>query len=162
MRGIIYCIKEKDKGYDSPIYIGSTKNFTTRNYGHKSDFNNVNCKNYNCKLYLYIRSNGGWDNFEMIEIGYIDYETEEALRQCEQMWIDDLGATLNNIKAYMTQKEIKERHKKYKLRKTEYREKNKQKAQEKFNCECGGKYTRQGKSQHLKMKKHKTFLANLH
>ena len=30
MRGIIYCIKEKDKGYDSPIYIGSTKDFNMR------------------------------------------------------------------------------------------------------------------------------------
>ena len=35
MRGIIYCIKQKGTGYDSPIYIGSTKDFYNRKKEHK-------------------------------------------------------------------------------------------------------------------------------
>ena len=31
------------------------------------------------------------------------------------------------------------------------------KRKEKFNCECGGKYTMSGKSQHMKTEKHKNF-----
>tara|TARA_R110002110_G_scaffold296360_2_gene510588 strand:+ start:869 stop:1519 length:651 start_codon:yes stop_codon:yes gene_type:complete len=42
----------------------------------------------------------------------------------------------------------------------EYREKNKDKIHKKFNCECGGKYTHQTISTHLKTKKHIKFLEN--
>lgn len=99
MLGIIYCIKEKDKGYDSPVYIGSTTNFYNRKKEHKSNCININSYHYNVKVYQYIRDNDGWDNFEMLEIGFIDYEKDIELRECEQMWIDDLGATLNSYNA---------------------------------------------------------------
>ena len=38
--------------------------------------------------------------------------------------------------------------------KQKYREENKEKLNEKFDCECGGKYTRCHKSKHFKTKKH--------
>jgi hypothetical protein len=44
---------------------------------------------------------------------------------------------------------------------TKYREENKDKINEKFNCECGGKYTYQNKSTHLKSKKHQTYLSTI-
>ena len=36
----------------------------------------------------------------------------------------------------------------------------KQKANEKFSCDCGGKYTRQNKNIHLRTKKHLKYLEN--
>ena len=48
----------------------------------------------------------------------------------------------------------KERIKKYKK---EYNENNKEKLNEKFNCECGGKYIQGNKERHFKTEKHKKF-----
>jgi len=54
-------------------------------------------------------------------------------------------------------KKYYEKHKKYNEKhKKEISEKNKQK----FNCECGGKYTFGHKSEHFKTKKHIQFLEN--
>jgi hypothetical protein len=41
-----------------------------------------------------------------------------------------------------------------------YIENNKAKLKEQFNCKCGGKYTYQYKSTHIKTKKHQTYLQN--
>jgi len=40
----------------------------------------------------------------------------------------------------------------------EYKETKKTYFQEKFNCECGGKYTRQAKSHHIKTAKHQRYI----
>ena len=40
----------------------------------------------------------------------------------------------------------------------QYREVNRERSNEKFNCECGGKYTRCGKSHHMKTKKHQRYI----
>lgn len=39
-----------------------------------------------------------------------------------------------------------------------YREANKDKLYEKFNCACGGKYTHEARTKHLKTNKHQTFI----
>ena len=39
-----------------------------------------------------------------------------------------------------------------------YREKNKEKIHEKFDCECGGRYTQTNKSIHTKSKKHQDYI----
>ena len=75
---------------------------------------------------------------------------------------------------YMENKEqITERQKQYYLKnkekkseyQTQYYLKNKEiikeKRNEKFNCECGGRYSRSCKSQHIKSKKHQTYLKGL-
>jgi len=155
MRGIIYCIKQKETGYDSPIYIGSTKDFHRRIILHKSNCYNTTRRQYNVKVYQYIRSNGGWDNFEMLEIGVVEYETEEELRVEEQKWIDDLGATLNDRKSYQS---IQDR--KYHKRQTsnKYYEKHKEKITKKnketIKCECGFIGLKCNMARHRKSKKH--------
>ena len=61
---------------------------------------------------------------------------------------------------------IKERHADYyqaniekiKEQKAEYRAENKEKISKKFNCPCGGKYTHNHKSRHLKTKQHQNWL----
>ena len=108
MRGIIYCIKQKETGYDSPIYIGSTSNFNNRLRAYNNNFR-LNTKECKTKLYKYINNNGGWDNFDMIEIGVIEYENKCQLKIEEQKWIDDLGATLNTYDAVVNLDKKKER-----------------------------------------------------
>ena len=49
-------------------YVGSTTNLTKRRYQHKSLCNNVNNKGYNFYIYRFIRENGGFNNWEIIEI----------------------------------------------------------------------------------------------
>jgi len=58
------------------IYIGSTNNFIRRRKEHFYRCRNINCKSYNYKLYRFIRSNGGIDNFVM-EILERCYEDED-------------------------------------------------------------------------------------
>ena len=50
------------------IYVGHTTNFTQRKYAHKINCNNEKSSNYKLKVYEFIRNNGGWKNWEMIEI----------------------------------------------------------------------------------------------
>ncbi len=44
---------------------------------------------------------------------------------------------------------------------SQYREQNKDKINEKFVCECGGKYTCSNKIQHLKTTKHQNYLKSI-
>lgn len=62
---------------------------------------------------------------------------------------------------YNKQKEWNETHKEhlYNIKK-EYYEVYKDRLQEKFNCDCGGKYTFQSKSRHTKSQKHQLFISN--
>ena len=55
---------------------------------------------------------------------------------------------LNNIEAY-------------KQKKKEYRERVKERDNEKFNCECGGKYTHCAISKHIKTKIHQDYLNSI-
>jgi hypothetical protein len=67
----------------------------------------------------------------------------------------------NRDKIKETTKQFREHNKdKVKERMSEYYEKNKEKLNEKHTCECGGKYTTLGKAQHLKTKKHQTYIAS--
>ena len=72
----------------------------------------------------------------------------------QKEWRDDNKDTKKeyNKEYYQENKEIlKEKHKESR---EEYKKENKDKINQKFNCECGGKYTHNHKSRHLKSKKH--------
>jgi len=158
MRGIIYCIKQKETDFDSPIYIGSTKDFSNRKITHYNMCNNLNGKDYNLKVYKYIRSNGGRDNFEMIEIGIVECENNEELKIEEQKWIEDLGSDLNDRRAYTSPEEKKKQHRQ---RSKIYSEKHKKKLNKSFVCPCGVPYTLRNKARHIKTKKHQTYVGHL-
>ncbi len=49
-------------------YVGHTTEFTKRKYAHKSHCTNNKDKAYNFNVYTFIRANGGWINWKMIEI----------------------------------------------------------------------------------------------
>jgi hypothetical protein len=180
-----YKIVSKDENIKE-IYIGKTKNFKRRVKQHKNRCNNENDKCYNLKVYQYIRENGGWDNFDMIEIETNEYDNKKsAIREREL--IEELNATLNNDIPSRTKQEyrennkekIKEKHKEYrennkekiKEKDKEYRDKNREKEKQRVKdyydknresilCECGGKYHLFNKARHLKTKKHQDYLLN--
>ncbi len=91
----IYKISCKDENVKE-IYVGSSTNFKCRKNNHKSDCNNEKSRNYNYNLYKYIRENGGWDNFEMVEVcKATECINKSELLKKENEYIKLLGATLN-------------------------------------------------------------------
>ena len=94
--GVIYKIVSTDVNIKD-LYVGSTKNFRTRKYNHKAICNNENNKNYSINVYQFIRSNGGWDSFDMIQIEEFKHDTKQELHTIERYWIEELKATLNKV-----------------------------------------------------------------
>jgi len=131
-KGLIYKLCCKDTSIKE-IYVGSTTNFTQRKRHHKSDCNNPNAKQYNYKVYQFIRENGGWFNWNMVLIEYFPCETELELGKKEDYFKNELQARLNSIRPhiYETPKEFYEINKEAnKKNRKEYRENNKERTQE--------------------------------
>jgi len=97
---IIYVIKCKDDNITEE-YIGSTSNFRERKCQHKTVCNNEKSKNYNLKIYNFIRENGGWDEWIMLEIEkYPCNDKREAEKREEEIRVER-KAQLNMRKAFI-------------------------------------------------------------
>ena len=112
------------------FYIGSSTNFRKRKTAHKSICNNPNNKMYNLKVYKFIRTNGGFQNFEF----EILIETiEDNIKILEQKYIKELKPTLNCYNAcgmvYKEYQKLYRLNNKQKMK--EYYQNNKQKIKEK-------------------------------
>jgi hypothetical protein len=89
---IIYKIACKDTNI-TDCYVGHTTNFPNRKYMHYIDYNKFPER----KLYKFMDMNGGYDNFEMIEIETIDCKTNNEAKRRERYWCEQLNSTLNSI-----------------------------------------------------------------
>lgn len=78
------------------LYVGSTTEFTKRKYKHKHNCSNSKQKEYNFKVYEFIRNNGDWNNWSMIEIEKYSCSDGNEARARERYWIETLEATLND------------------------------------------------------------------
>lgn len=77
-------------------YVGSTTGFARRENVHKYDCTNAKSKNYNSKVYKFIRDHGNWDNWSIILIeNYPCKDHSESLLR-ERYWAENLNATLNS------------------------------------------------------------------
>lgn len=101
---IIYKICCKDNAI-LDIYIGHTTNFIQRKNQHKTSCCNENDKKYNQYVYQFIRDNGGWDNWTMIQIQEHNLKNKREAESTEHYWIEQLGAKLNTNKPYAKCKE---------------------------------------------------------
>ena len=117
------------------IYIGSTTNFVKRKQQHKTVCNNTNSKDYNCNVYQFIRANGGWSSWNMVEVERFNAIDKRHLETRERYWLETLKATLNSLIPSRTKQkwrednkqEIAENAKQYYIEnKQELAEKNKQ------------------------------------
>ena len=95
-RTIFYVIKCRN-----PIitdqYVGHTIGFTNRKGIHKHDCNSP--KTNHLKLYQTINANGGWDNWEMVEIEVFSCSNKTEARMREDYWVTRIQPTLNKNKA---------------------------------------------------------------
>ena len=170
---IIYKIVCKDPTI-THCYVGHTTDFTNRKNKHKYNCNKPECKHYNIFVYKTIRENGGWSNFEMLEIEKYNCKdsTEASLR--ERFWLETLNADLNKQVPSRSQKEYKivnkeiiiEYHKNYHInnkdklieRSKQYYENNKEKILKhnltKIECECGCNLRKSDLPRHKRTKKH--------
>ena len=109
---IIYKLCCKDPEIKE-IYVGHTTNFKLRNNQHKKCCNNPNNKNYNIYNYQFIRDNGGYENWKMIEIKKFPCSSRREAEMEEDKVIRELKATLNSHRAFVSQEEKKEWQKQY-------------------------------------------------
>ena len=136
-------------------YVDGTTSFVNRKKCHKHRCNTVDDEHHNFKVYKFIRDNGGWNNWNMIEIEKFPCLDIEESRGREQYWYKKLNATLNtlsptkdveNFEAY--QKQYRKDNKEILAEKTKkYRTDNKQ-----YFVEFDKKYREEHKEE-LKLKK---------
>jgi hypothetical protein len=95
---IIYKIICKDEKV-SDVYVGHTTNFVKRKFQHKTS-----CKNLNNKLKIYeiIRQNGGWDNWEMINVATYNCKNKEEACIKEQKHYEEIKPSLNSCPPYVS------------------------------------------------------------
>jgi hypothetical protein len=133
---IIYKLVCKDINI-TDTYVGHTTNFDKRKCQHKGNCNNENDDKYNIYVYQFIRENGGFNNWEMIEIELYSCENRRQAETRERYWLEQLGATLNSYVPTRTREEYRqENSEQLKEMYKEYREKNPEKIKEsrkKFN-----------------------------
>ena len=117
---IIYKLLHKEDYDNVNIYIGSTTDFIRRKNKHKSDCNCEKSKSYNQKKYQYIRDNGGWDCFNMIEVEKYNCNDGNEAKAREEYWRCHFNAQLNTIRAYITEEQKKQYYETHKDKLLEY------------------------------------------
>jgi len=91
---IIYKIVCEDLAVKD-VYIGSTTNYTKRKWNHKCYCNSKSYKYKDRLIYKVINDNGGWENWEMIEIEkYPCVDGNESTKR-ERHYYELLNATMN-------------------------------------------------------------------
>ena len=164
------------------LYVGHTVDFTNRKSNHKTTCNNPNAKLYPCKLYTFIRDNGGWDNWDMVLLDVHELNSSLEARRKEREYVESLNAQLNtNLpsrshqewknKFYNENKEfVDNRNKLYYYKNKEsvlkqqklYLQLNKDKLNQKIVCPiCNHTCTYGLKYQHVKTQKHLSFISNM-
>jgi hypothetical protein len=92
----IYKLVHKDDVNNENVYIGSTTNFRKRKNEHKSRILKEGNEHYFQKKYVYIRENGGWDSWEMIEIEKYPCNDKREAETRERYWIEQYKSELNS------------------------------------------------------------------
>jgi hypothetical protein len=95
---IIYKIYCKDINI-TDTYVGHTTNYIKRKYMHKISCNNLNNK---LKIYNTIRENGGWQNWDMVEIAKYNCKNSTHARIKEQEHYELLKSTLNSCPPFVS------------------------------------------------------------
>jgi hypothetical protein len=97
VKSTIYKICCKDSAI-TDCYVGRTIDVTTRQQQHKTNCYNEKIKAYNYKIYKTIREQGGFVNWDFMEIETVEHDSKDTTpaREREFFWFNELKATLNN------------------------------------------------------------------
>lgn len=164
------------------IYVGSTTNFRRRKNQHKTCCCNPSTRDHNKFVYTFIRNNGNWENWNMVEIEKCAVFDKQSLRARERYFIETLAASLNKQIPGRTDREYSKMYREENKAKLNeqikvYREENKDRIRErrrvytesneekindynkiyrklKVTCECGSTVLRFALAQHRRTKKH--------
>jgi hypothetical protein len=104
-------------------YVGHTTSFSKRKSGHKTNCNNPKRKAHNIPLYVFIRANGGFENWSMIEIQSQICKDKREAERIENELMEHQQFKLNAQRAFITEEQMKKRD-------AEYREQHKEQAAE--------------------------------
>ena len=80
----------------------------------------VRKEKYNYPVYKHIRTNGGWDNWDMLEVAKVEATDKRDLERIERTYIESLDATLNCL---VPTRSAKERYNENKAENVEYQKK---------------------------------------
>ena len=145
-------------------YVGSTTNFNRRKQEHKSRYKSVNSKEYNYKVYQFIRENGGFSNFDITEIERYSALDKNDLHKRERFWLEIFNSTLNSLNPIISEEEKKEYNKEYEKtdKRIQYNKKNDKKQNEKkkldkIHCNICNKEMRRDT-----LNRHKKTIHNIH
>lgn len=167
--GVIYKLCCNDPTI-TDFYIGSTTNFRQRKHVHRR--NSTAQNKSHLKIYIYIKANGGFSNWNMVEIEkYKAFDRRDLLRR-ERYWMDELKPTLNGNVPFSSPEQKKlarERYNKSDKKKEQskrYKDSDayKQKIENekiKVTCECGEIISKRCLSRHLKREVHRINMSNL-
>ena len=89
----------------SETYVGHTTNMVKRRYSHKSICSNDKSGRHDLKIYQTIRANGGWDNWNMVQICEFPCDNLEQARAEERKHYEQLNASLNTVNPCRSKKE---------------------------------------------------------
>jgi hypothetical protein len=92
-------------------YVGSTTNMKVRKHSHKERCVKKTHEKYHYYVYHFIRSNGSWDNWSMIQLEDIKFNTRNELLARERHWFEVLNSKLNKKKPAGTKKEYYQNNK---------------------------------------------------
>ena len=123
-------------------YVGHTTDLTKRKNSHKHACNTESCRTYNLRVYQMIRTNGGWDNWTILEIEKYPCADVNEAKSRERHWYEITNSSLNARSPYKRLVNDSERAK-------QWREINKD-----FICTCGKTTTRGNINRHQKSKYH--------
>jgi len=166
---IIYKISCKDVNV-TDIYVGHSTNMELRIADHKAKTNNETNPKHNCKVYEFIRNNGGISSWEFVEVEKYPCQNKNQAEERERYWYDTLGATLNTNRPKISKKEAaisrRESAKKWRennLQKAkeyaiQYRELNADKIKENY-VEYGKKY-RENNKEKIQQKNESYYIKN--
>ena len=160
--GKIYKI-EAMNGEDGDIYVGSTTKeyLSQRMDTHRSGYNfwKKTSKKYIASFSIFEKY--GIENCNIFLLEIVKCDTKDELRAKEGIYIKSLSC-VNKVIAGRSKKEYTENFKeKFELYHKEYREKNKEIRDEKFNCECGSIYRYGVRTRHFKTIKHLKYLDSI-
>jgi len=168
------------------IYIGSTTKrlLCQRLTAHKADYNRYKKRKHHYMTSFKILEN---NDYNIILLEEFPCESKDQLHARERYYIESIEC-VNKFIPTRTNKEYREDNKdkikeyyennKDKIKehrkiyvennkdkisdnKKEYYKNHKEQKNKKIECECGGKYTHQHKSTHIKSKKHQKYLNNI-
>jgi hypothetical protein len=137
-------------------YVGFTTNQYNRLQYHKEACSDPKNIGHGFKVYKFIRSHGGFDNWEMQILEFRPCKDKFEARLRERYWVEELKAELNSQVPGRTSKEAC--HSYYLQHREALAAKEKIRGALRVKCGCGSQHAFRANASHARTKKHLKWL----